>query len=253
MSKRYHPGRAAETGVLAAGLARAGFSGPARVFEAEWGGFLPLYAGDRARPQALTDGLGTEFLIMRSGVKPYASCRGAHAALDVILDVKRRERLEADAVAAVRIRCTEQDRMMLGDAAPRTRLAAQMSLPYGVAVACVAGRASIAEYEEPWLRDPRVRELMRRVTLTVDPALPVGAEAHVVVETRDGRRFAGHVEFARGAPENPLPRGEVLAKYDELAARGLSPEGVRTVKEAVLALDEPDGLRRLQDGLTRVR
>jgi 2-methylcitrate dehydratase PrpD len=253
MSKRYHPGRAAETGVLAAGLARAGFTGPTRVFEAEWGGFLPLFGGDRARPEALTAGLGTEFRILRSGVKPYASCRGAHATLDVVLDVKRRERLEADAVAAVRIRCTESDRLMLGDADPRTRLAAQMSLPYSVAVAWVAGRASIAEYEAAWLHDARVRAFMPRVTLVVDPALPVGSETHVVVEARDGRRLAGHVDFARGAPENPLPRGEVLAKYDELAARGLSPEGVRAVREAVLALDEPDALSRLQDGLTRVR
>jgi len=57
MSKRYHPGRAAETGVLAAALARAGFTGPTRVFEAEWGGFLKTYAAGRARPAALTDAL----------------------------------------------------------------------------------------------------------------------------------------------------------------------------------------------------
>jgi 2-methylcitrate dehydratase PrpD len=253
MSKRYHPGRAAESGVLASALAGAGFSGPTRVFEAPWGGFLETYTPGRARPAALADRLGTDFKILRSGVKPYASCRGAHATLDVVFDLAGRERLRPDDVAAVRIRCTEQDRMMLGNAEPETRLAAQMSLPYSVAVAWRTGRASLAEYEEPWLHDPGVRAFMRRVTVTGDPALPEGEEAHVVVEARDGRRFTGHVAFARGAPENPLSREEVIGKYEELAARALAPEAVRDVKDSVFALEAPGRLRRLREALGRPR
>jgi len=253
MAKRYHPGRAAETGVLAAFLARAGFTGPSRVFEADWGGFLPTYAAGSAEPGRLTAGLGEDFKILRSGVKPYASCRGAHSTLDVVFEVRRREGLAADDVAAVRIRCTEADRLMLGEVEPATRLAAQMSLPYSVAVAWVAGRASLAEYEERWLHDLCVRELMRRVTLEVDATLPEGSEPYVTVEARDGRTFTGHVPFARGAPENPLSREEVIAKYEELAARALPPEGVRAVKEAVFELEEPASLQRLQDALGRPR
>jgi 2-methylcitrate dehydratase PrpD len=253
MSKRYHPGRAAETGVLAAALARAGFTGPTRVFEAGWGGFLETYTPGKTRPAALTEGLGHEFKLLRSGVKPYASCRGAHATLDVVFDLARRERLDADDVARVEVKTTEQDRQMLGDPDPQTRLAAQMSLPYCVAVAWVTGRASLAEFEPPRLRDPAVRAFMPRVTVTADPALPEGAEAHVTVVTRDGRRLRGHVPFARGAPENPLTDQEVIAKYEELAARALRPEAVRQVREAVFTLDAPGHLERLQTALGRPR
>ena len=253
MSKRYHPGRAAETGVLAAALARAGFTGPTQVFEAEWGGFLDTYAAGPTRPTALTDALGRDFKILRSGAKPYASCRGAHATLDIVFDLARQERLPAEDVALVRIHCTEQDRLMLGAADPQTRLAAQMSLPYSVGVAWVSGRASLTEYEEPWFHDPPVRAFMRRVILTVDPGLPEGAEVRVTVETRDGRRFARHVPFARGAPENPLSAQEVIAKYEELAARALAPEAVRALKEAVFAIEAPGSLRRLHEALARPR
>lgn len=253
MAKRYHPGRAAESGVLAACLARAGFTGPTRVFEADWGGFLTTYAAGSADPGRITAGLGKDFKILRSGVKPYASCRGAHSTLDVAFEIRRREALAADDVAAVRIRCTEADRLMLGEADPRTRLAAQMSLPYSVAVAWVAGRAGLTEYEERWRGDSRVGAFMPRVRLEVDAALPDGAEPYVTVEARDGRTFTGHVPFARGAPENPLSREEVVAKYEELAGLALPAEGVRVLKQAVFELEEPGSLGRLLAALGRPR
>jgi 2-methylcitrate dehydratase PrpD len=253
MAKRYHPGRAAETGVLAAFLARAGFTGPARVFEAAWGGFLPTYAGGDAQPAELTAGLGEDFRILRSGVKRYASCGGTHSTLDAVLEIRRRERLAADEVQAVRIRCTEADRLMVGGADPGSRLAAQMSLPYSVAVAWVAGRASLQEYEERWRHDPVVRAFIPRVTLQVDAGLPAGSEPYVTVETRDGRIFTGHVPVAPGLPDNPLGREEVVAKYEELAGRALPAEGVRAVKEAVLELEESGSLGRLVAALGQPR
>ncbi len=115
MSKRYHPGRAAETGILREPSPGPASPGPTRIFEAEWGGFLETYTPGRTRPGALTEGLGRDFKILRSGVKPYASCRGAHATLDAVFDLASVEGVRAEDVAAVRIRCTEQDRMMLGE------------------------------------------------------------------------------------------------------------------------------------------
>jgi len=239
MSKRYHPGRAAETGVIAGFLAQEGFTGPAYVFEAEWGGFLPTYAAEAARPDKIRDGLGTDFKILRSGVKPYACCRDIHSALDFVLDLRRREALDADAIKGIEIRCPAGTMQMLGNAAPATRLAAQMSLPYSIAVAWIAGRALLEQYEDRWLADPRVLAFIPRVKMTVDPALPDGTEPHITVTVRGGRRFAGHVPFARGAPENPLPQAEVTAKYEALASRVLAPAEVKRLKGAVLSLERP--------------
>jgi 2-methylcitrate dehydratase PrpD len=249
MSKRYHPGRAAETGVVAGFLAREEFTGPTRVFEAEWGGFLPTYAPDGAEPERLIKGLGTEFKILRSGVKPYACCRGAHSTLDAVLDIRRRHSVTPAGIAGVAIRCTQADMQMLGDREPKTRLAAQMSLPYSVAVALMAGRASLIEYEDRWLTNPEVRSLVDKIDMHVDPMLPEASEPYVTMTTRDGHTYTGHVEYGRGAPENPLPAEEVIAKYEDLAARSLSPRSVREVRDAVLALEETDGTEGLFEAL----
>jgi len=249
MSKRYHPGRAAETGVVAAALAEEGFTGPAQIFEAEWGGFLPTYAGGDAEPDRLTRGLGADFKIMRSGVKPYACCRGAHSTLDAVLDLRRRYAIAPEQIAGVSIRCSAEDMRMLGDKDPHTRLAAQMSLPYSVAAALMTGRASLTEYEDAQLNDPATRTLMSRIEMRVDGALPEGTEPYVTVSLRTGMSHTGHVDFGRGAPENPLPAADTIAKYDELAARALTPRSVVAVKQMILGLDQLGSIDSLCDVL----
>jgi 2-methylcitrate dehydratase PrpD len=249
MSKRYHPGRAAETGVVAGALAHEGFTGPAQVFEAEWGGFFTTYAPGDAQPDRLTHALGTEFKVMRSGVKPYACCRGAHSALDAVLDLRRRHALTPDRVASVTVRCAAADMQMLGDRDPGTRLAAQMSLPYSIAVALVTGRAGLTEYEDAWLTNGPTRALMTHVEMRVDTAMPEGTEPYVTITTGDGKQYTGHVDYGRGAPENPLPPDEVIAKYEELAARVLPPASVPALRDTVLTLDEARTLDTLFEQL----
>src|SRR3954467_11331545 len=57
MTKRFHPGKAAETGLSAALLAQAGMTGPRQVLEAKWGGFFSTYVREIATPEATLQGL----------------------------------------------------------------------------------------------------------------------------------------------------------------------------------------------------
>ncbi len=245
MSKRYHTGRAAEIGVTAAYMARAGFTGPTRVLDAEWGGFLATYCGDGARPEALTTGLGREYRIMKSGIKPYAACRGLHSALDVVLRLRAERNLAAANVARVDIRCSAEHKLTIGDPEPWTRLAAQMSLPYGLAVALVTGRASLTEFEGRWIGDAEVRDLMARVTMTVDPGKDENAQPSVSIETTGGERLEGHEPIGLDDPLNPLTTEQVVAKYTDLARRALPSAAAATLRDAVFSLPAPDSMARL--------
>ena len=253
MSKRYHPGRAAEVGLTAGYLAREGFTGPTRVLEATWGGFLPTYARGAARPEAIRAGLGFEHRIMKSGIKPHASCRGVHSVLDVVLKLRAAHGLGAGDVSSVEIRCHAASLQSLGARDPQTRLAAQMSLPYSVAIALVAGRASLTEYEPRWLADPAVRAMIERVHMTVDPALDEATEPFVAVLTTDGRRLEGHEPIGLGDPRNPLPDADIIAKYEGLAPRALTDEAVVALRDAVLALPAPGSLEQLLGALRAPR
>ena len=71
--------------------------------DARWGGFLSTYAGDKADWPALTTGLGRDWRIHRSSIKPYASRRGTHAAIDAMLKL-RGEGASPENLADARIR-----------------------------------------------------------------------------------------------------------------------------------------------------
>src|SRR5690606_23763927 len=109
MSKRLHAGKAAETGLVAAALAREGFTGPLAIFDDTWGSFLSLYGADLAQPDALVNGLGTDWSgIFRSGFKPYACCRGMHGALDAAFLLRAQANIKADDVQRVVVLGSEQ-------------------------------------------------------------------------------------------------------------------------------------------------
>lgn len=253
MSKRYHAGRAAETGVTAVCLAQSGFTGPAAIFEAPWGGFLGTYARAAPAPAELVRGLGERYGIMRSGIKPYAACRDIHSSLDVILQARRVHHLGPDDIARIEVRCIPEMIQMVGQVAtPQTRLEAQLSLPYSIAVALVTGRATLAEYEAPFLDDPAVRRLARRVVLLAAPDLPPDSEPHLVITTTEGRQIQGHVAYASGAPQNPLPPEVIVHKFETLAARVLPHDRVQALKEDVLALETLPDVRRITRHLRTV-
>ncbi|MFW2365409.1 MAG: MmgE/PrpD family protein [Desulforhopalus sp.] len=244
MSKRYHVGRAAETGVTAGCLAGSGFTGPAYVFEAPWGGFLSTYARHDPHPEALVKDLGTTYRIMRSGIKPYAACRDIHSVLDVVLDVRRNHRLTPGDIHTIKVRCIPEMMQMVGKSAfPLTRIEAQLSLSYSIAVALLTGRAFTAEYEAPYLTDPEVVRLFDLVELVESPELPFDSEPHVTFFTKAGRSIEGHVEFARGAPQNPMKVDEVVEKFMALASKFFPDPLLSELPDILLSLESLDDLR----------
>ena len=250
MTKRLHPGKAAENGVLAAYLAEQGFTGPAEILEAPWGGFLSTYDAGKPDPAAVTAGLGAQFLITRSGIKPFACCAAIHAPLGALQDLLARHRLSAGQVARVTVRGTAYAVRQLGKHDVDTTLDAQMSLPYSFAVALRTGRAGREEYGEPLLTDPAVRALASRVELIEDPALTEEAPKVVEIETTDGRRVSGAQEFPRGHARNPLSDAEIEAKFVALATPVLGAPAAERVREIVAGLDAEPALGSLMAAVT---
>src|SRR5438067_1524958 len=72
MAKRFHSGKAAQNGMLAALLASEGLTGVRNVLEAPYGGFCSTYAEKYDLGYA-TNGLGQEFEMLHNGFKRYSS------------------------------------------------------------------------------------------------------------------------------------------------------------------------------------
>lgn len=239
-AKKIHAGRAAEGGLLAADLARAGMAGPSRVFDPVWGGFFESFTR-QAAPQALSQDLGQDWMILRASLKPYAACRGAHSAIDAVADILAATGRGRDQIAGIDLRLAPFLMDMCGAARLETLAGAQMSLGYALAALCVLGRVDLAQYAADARRDPRMAEFITRIRFHPDAAMDQMSEPVVTVTFTDGRQESLMVPRATGASERPMTDAAIRAKFDSLAGMALPAPQVATLADFVLGLDaQPD-------------
>ena len=240
--KRLHPGWAAHSGIVAAGLARGGFTGPATILDGRFG-FYRTFLGVEPDPAPFRT-LGTEWETLRIGFKPYPCCHYNHAYLDCALALRHAHGLTPEAIAAVECRvpagevpivCEPREAKLR----PRTPYDAQFSLAYSVAAALVDGRVGLDTYAPARIADERVLALAARVTHAVDPdsRFPDGFPGWVRVRLRDGRVLEAREPDGRGGARRPIEPQAVVAKFRDNAARALPPPAVARVEAAAQALD----------------
>ena len=245
MTKRVHAGRAAEGGLLAAILARGGITGPRAVFDDAWGGFLGTYARAPVDADALVRDVGATWRMDIAAIKPYASCRDAHCAIDAIGRLLGRARFAPDDVERVEVRGNDFLVGMVGGKDVSTLPAAQMSLPFAVSARIAFGSAGLSSYSDARRADPRLRALLERVGMVRDQSIPRSDASVVTVILRDGRRLEEPTTTPLGAPANPLGDDALLAKFHELAGLALAPEETRALAGRTLSLEDCPDARAL--------
>jgi len=249
-SKKLHTGRAAEGGLLAARFARQGISGPTQLFEDVWGGFLKTLATANSTPAALDADLGVVWKLARCSIKPYASCRGTHSAIDALGLLLEQLKVPVDQVEDVQVSLCGFLRDMCGGQDVSTLAAAQMSLPYALASRLVLGHCRLQAYDDEQRSDPRITQWLSRIHLEVDPQLSEDGEPVVTLRTVDGRQASLCVEVPLGAPGNPLSDVALEEKFFSLAMRVMSRERVEELLGQLWRIEELESVRTLDRWLT---
>jgi 2-methylcitrate dehydratase PrpD len=241
MSKHLHPGKAAMNGVLAADLARVGFTGASRILEGERGffraftrepaGSAPLVAGSVAPYDAsrITDGLGKQWKIGENGYKLYSCCAHTHTAVDSVLAVRARRRWSRDDVlrhvSRISIETYGPGYEIVKEMNPRTPYQAKFSLAYCAAAALLEGTLGLEQFGEERFAAEGVREratadLLRRVRVTVADDLtaryPSAWPVRLTITLNDGALEQAASDHPRGNPENPVSTEELEQKCSAL-------------------------------------
>lgn len=227
--------RSCEGGLMAALFAGQGAEGADSILE---GGFLRAFAGHPAGADILT-GLGTDFRIFETYIKVHGGCRGNHAPVDAVQDVVKANAIKPEAIASLRIRIdTVTHAAEIHE--PANGNEAQFSVAFAVAAALVKGDASVFQYTDANVADPRVREMMGRIHVEVDPRLDQGypdrRAASAEITLADGRRFTGHVDNAKGEPECPFTAADIENKFLALT-RDILAGGGEQVRDLVMGLE----------------
>jgi 2-methylcitrate dehydratase PrpD len=245
MTKAYHAGKAAASGIRAASLAKRGLTAPENALEAP-GGFADALATTH-RIGALDFDLHANFELAKNTYKPYPCGIVAHPAIDAAVELSTRAGSHGN-IDAVVVYCNPLVPELMGNLTPADGLQARFSAVHGVTMGLRDGTVGLAQYEDTAVIAEDVAALRARVKLAPDPAMP-RASARVTVQLKDGTTIETTVTHARGSLERPLTDVELGAKALALVEPVL-PGRLAALRTAVSELPKADGMAELIAAVT---
>jgi 2-methylcitrate dehydratase PrpD len=223
-------GMGALVGLSAAVLAANGFAGaPAITVEAP----------EVARHW---DDLGRFWQVAHQYIKPYPICRWAHAAIDGTRALCLEHRLAPEQIVKVRVNSFHHAAALFAGM-PDTTSKAQYSLPFAVAILIVHGRIGLEHISGGGLQDAAVAVMLKRIEVVESERhsarFPQGRWADVQIQTVDGRVLDSGDVHARGGPESPFTRDDIIGKYMEFSGPVLGEARAAAIRDRILGLTAP--------------
>ncbi len=216
--KRVHAGYAAQQGVLAVELARAGIEAPQRALDGKYG-FFKLYGRD-PRPELLSE-QPDRLAIHDISFKPYACCRQFHSMIDG-LRTTTGDFAKTSSIKAIRVRGPRvlSDQHMLRR--PASPMAAQYSLPFVVGATLEFGPTHYDAFASENLGNAAILRWADMVQVGYDDELqaqyPVHFGTEVEVGFADGTMRKERVLDSRGTPARPFTWEQLREKAQSLTA-----------------------------------
>ena len=249
MDKDLMVGEATRRGLLAAQLARAGYTGASQILEGELG-FCQAMAGQVREITREKD----EYRIRDVYFKPYPSCRVTHATIDAMLALVENNSLSPDQVEKIII-YTDAHGAQVSIAQPDSFVAVRFSNQFSAVATLLEGKVALNQYSDEFAARPQVRDLLARTQVRVDPEMaenwPDKYSARVEVIKRDGASHSFQVDHPKGDRRNPLSTDEVTAKARELLGLAYSQERVEELIRIVMAVEKLEKMDSLNDLLGR--
>ena len=223
-------------------MARHGFQGALHPLEGRFGYFFS-YSADGWDPDKIT-GLGSDFEVMATAIKPYPCCRYNHGPIDAVVGLVREYQLAAEEIASMDVYISPLGHDLVGEPVdlkrkPATVVEGQFSVYFASAIAAVDGEYTWQSYSK--LQDPTIRGLAAITTSHPTDEIK-GMACRMTIATRDGRNLSKDVPLAKGEPENPVTWEEGIAKFNSLAQGTLGPGGAQRVVEAVREIEQVEDL-----------
>ncbi len=233
---------ATRAGVESALLAQLGYTGPENVLDGKEGMFHCL--GPGWDTEKLVGGLGSGFKIKDCGMKAYPTEALTHTPITATLYLVREHELRAEDVKEVRIETIARAADILSDPAkydPRSKEAADHSLPYCIAAALADGRVTPEQFRDEKIMEPRLRAQIPKIKVEAnadfEKLFPKIQPCKVEITLHDGRVLDRRIDIPKGDPRDPMTETELSIKFDALASPSFSEERRERIRKAVFSLE----------------
>jgi aconitate decarboxylase len=238
-TKSFHPGRAAQSGLLAAILAQGGYTSSETAIEAKRGWANVVGATKTAIPESLDRWLGMDsssfglvsekggrWEILRNSFKPYPCGIVIHPVIDGCSQLHRdmmAQGLKVADIESVKARVHPLVLELTGKRKPKDGLEGKFSVFHGGAIGLIYGKGTPSQYEDDVVTDPKIIEVREKIDCEADTK--IGAdETKIVLTMRDGRILEKHVMHAVGSIEVPMDDQMLRQKFEDQCAAILGGE-----------------------------
>ncbi|MBR6028967.1 MAG: MmgE/PrpD family protein [Clostridia bacterium] len=236
-------GNAARNGLIAAELARLGYTAPEDAFAGEKG--YARAANAKEDLSFMVPQPGDALLLEDAYYKMHASCGHTHSALDALQALMADEGVTEAQVESAEAEVYRTAEKLCASLATENEIKAKFSLPYCIACMLRFGQVTLAEFTPELLRDESLLSLASRVTVKENPAFtaayPSLRTERVILHLKDGRALSRQIDLPVGRP----PHAFIEKKFFALSGMSVSPLVSETLMKAVLSLKLTDTLEDL--------
>jgi 2-methylcitrate dehydratase PrpD len=171
MTKPFHPGQAARSGVVAAKLAQKGFTADPDILEGRQG-YADNFGGPKCNIPAMTKFLGKLYYLVEGGtrIKPWPCCGGNHQTLTGWLPLCKELKLKAEDIQLIEhigpnIPCTGA----LLRSEVKAGLEGKFCLAYNIAAALIDGKVDYETFTDARAAKGDLQAFMQRVEVKRNP------------------------------------------------------------------------------------
>ncbi|ROW08666.1 hypothetical protein VPNG_06460 [Cytospora leucostoma] len=265
-TKSFHPGRAAQAGLMAALLAKEGYTSSEQALEskrgwasvvgvtkgekeiqddlAKWTGFggqsevgLPVVTGTASATEE--NQWQGRWEILRNSFKPFPCGIVIHPVIDACAQIHQdlvKEGLKAEDIESVYAKVHPLVLELTGKKTPKDGLQGKFSVYHGGACGLIFGKATPSQYDDSVVQDPKVINVRDRITAEADSSL--GADETIVVVTlKGGKKLEKYVQHAVGSVEVPLDEHRLQEKFLDQCQRVLG-DDTKAASDALWKLED---------------
>ena len=235
MCKPFHAGKAAQSGLLAARLARRGFSSRSDIVECTQG--FALTHGPDFAPEAALAAPNDGFHILANLFKYHAACYFTHAPIECARRLRHEHRLTPERIAGITLRLDQSCDRVCNIAAPVDGLESKFSLRQTVAMALTGiDTANLGAYCAENALDPDLVALRDRVQFDWQRDWPQTL-CELELELAGGERVQARHDSGVPAADIAEQGARLAAKFDALAIPALGTPRARELREMISDLD----------------
>jgi aconitate decarboxylase len=230
-TKSFHPGRAAQNGLLAALLASNGYTSSLQALEAKrgWGNVVST----TNNIDKYIDTLGEVWEIQKNSFKPFPCGIVIHPIIDGCVQLRKdlnEKGLALGDIEKIDVRVNPLVLELTGKKTPKDGLEAKFSVFHGGAVGLVYGKAAPAQYEDSVVASREVVSVRDKIDARADSSVKAD-ECYITVTLKGEKTLEKHVEHAVGSLEVPMTDQLLREKFVDQCAGVLGEEGARKASD----------------------